>query len=81
MTVKSLRGVKNTNKKKKQAGVGFSVEGRGGGLGLFRQCESVACIFIQIYKHIYKSSVRWPSALPSSFAGRLIIINIFAEIN
>lgn len=31
MTVKSLRGVKNTNKKKKQAGVGFSVEGRGGG--------------------------------------------------
>lgn len=73
MTVKSLRGVKNTNKKK-QAGVG-------GGLGLFRQCESVACIFMQIYKHIYKSSVRWPSALPSSFAGRLIIINIFAEIN
>lgn len=80
MTVKSLRGVKNTNKKKNRQEWGFRWRG-GGGLGLFRQCKSVACIFMQIYKHIYKSSVRWPSALPSSFAGRLIIINIFAEIN
>jgi len=80
VTVKSLRGVKNTNKKKTGRSGVFG-GGEGGGLGLFRQCKSVACIFMQIYKHIYKSSVRWPSALPSSFAGRLIIINIFAEIN
>lgn len=52
MTVKSLRGVKNTNKKKKQAGVGFSVEGRGGGLvcsGSANQWHAFLCRYISTY--------------------------------